>query len=69
MLSQTVLRALRFAFPLTVPIAAGFLFIGPYVRVIYRFTGATFRVPPYYVFAYFCRVYGIYYSDAVISTL
>ncbi len=28
MLSQTVLRALRFAFPLTVPIAAGFLFIG-----------------------------------------
>lgn len=25
MLSQTVLRALRFAFPLTVPIAAGFL--------------------------------------------
>lgn len=24
MLSQTVLRALRFAFPLTVPIAAGF---------------------------------------------
>lgn len=28
MLSQTVLRTLRFAFPLTVPIAAGFLFIG-----------------------------------------
>ena len=46
-----------------------FLIYWPYVRVIYRFTGATFRVPPYYVFAYFCRVYGIYYSDAVISTL
>lgn len=69
MLSQTVLRALRFAFPLTVPIAAGFLFIGLTYGLFTVSQGATFRVPPYYVFAYFCRVYGIYYSDAVISTI